>query len=154
MNLIYSTSASELACGWLAFLNLYPLQSPQCSSADIAANNAVQVSTRTPATEAGARSLITLVHRNDPAGAGSATPRAQVYFLATQAQCSALQSAGVGQCCGTDMCNAPPLSCALGVVGGAVATVTVGQAAQTIAAAAAAAAAPAIAVLPPSSGIL
>ena len=50
------------------------------------------------------------------------------------------------------MCNAPPLSCALGVVGGAIATVTVGQAAQAIAAAATAA--PAIAVMPPTTGIM
>ena len=79
--------------------------------------------------------------------------RAQVYFLATQAQCNSLQSSGVGQCCATDMCNAPPLSCALGVVGGAVSMMTVGAAAQAMAAAARLSA-PAISVLPPAASIL
>ena len=53
----------------------------------------------------------------------------QVSFLASTEQCDAMKGAGVGSCCGSDMCNAPQLSCFLGVAGGSMTTMTVSAAA-------------------------
>ena len=53
----------------------------------------------------------------------------QMSFLASTEQCDAMKGAGVGSCCGSDMCNAPQLSCYLGVAGGSMTTTTLAAAA-------------------------